>query len=447
MNFKKIDKWSFKYALLRSFVRFCHNKIFYRKVCVTGKENIPKDTPLFFAPNHQNALMDALIILCNIKQQAVFIARADIFKNSLIARILISFKILPAYRIRDGKENLKKNEEIFDISVKILENKNILALFPETTHTDLRHLRELKKGVQRIVFQAEEKNDFKLGIKIIPIGIYYSNYWNFRSDIQINFGKPIDLEDYNEIYKTNPQKAMLTLRDKIYEDLKPLIINIDNLDYYQLYEFLRAFYYTRMLRKLGLSKNLEHKFKADQKIIELLDKTYQNNPESILHLDTLVKEYQNLLKECNLRTWVIEKNEPFVNIAIKSLLLAISFPIFLYGFINNFIPYYLPKPLITKLKDRQFTSSITFVIGLLSFPIIYLIEFCLIWIFTDTWWIKIIYLISLPISGLLAFSFHRFFIKLKSQIKFFLIKNNDYGKKLLDFQARIAFEMEKITNK
>ena len=109
MNFKGIDKWSLKYAMLNVYVNFAHNFIFYRKISVIGKKNLPKDTPLFFAPNHQNALMDALIILCSIKEQPVFIARADIFKNKTIARILIAMKILPAYRIRDGKENLKKN--------------------------------------------------------------------------------------------------------------------------------------------------------------------------------------------------------------------------------------------------------------------------------------------------------------------------------------------------
>ena len=372
MNFKRIDRWSFRYASIRMFVSFFHNIIFYRNVSVTGKENIPKNTPVFFAPNHQNALMDALAILCNVKQQAVFIARADIFKNALIAKILILFKILPAYRIRDGKDSLKKNEETFDISVKILENKNILALFPETTHTDLRHLKELKKGVQRIVFQAEEKNNFQLGVKIVPIGIYYSNYWNFQSDVQVNYGKPMEIVEYLEVYKENPQKAMLALRDKITENLKPLVIHIENMEYYHFFEFMRDFNNTKMLQKLGLKKCAKNKFIADQKTIEVLDKTYLNNPEIIYELDKQAKEYQNLLKSSNIRHWVVEKNEKIGIIAFKVLALIISLPIFIYGFINNIIPYYLPKLVTNKLKDRQFTSSINFVIGMISFPLFYI---------------------------------------------------------------------------
>ncbi len=425
MNFKGIDRWSLKYALIKSYVNFAHNIIFYRKITVIGKENLPKNTPLFFAPNHQNALMDALIILCSIKTQPVFIARADIFKNKIIAKILIAFKILPAYRIRDGKENLKKNEEIFNISVRILENKNILALFPEATHTDRKQLRVLKKGVQRIVFQAEEKNNFRLGVKIVPIGIYYSNYWNFKSDIQVIFGKPIEIDEYLQMYQENQQKAMLALRDKISIELKPLMIHIKNNQYYDLYEFLRGVYNKQMREKLGLNNTPYNRFVADKKIIDLLDQAEAVKPEQLKELAAEAESYEKELKKLNIKHWVIEKNEVAFSLLIKSLGLLALFPVFFYGFLNNIIPYYLPKPITKKLEDKQFTSSINFVVGLIFYPLFYLIQFILIWIFTDIWWLKFAYLVSLPISGLLAFTYHRFFIKTKAQWKFFLAKSKE----------------------
>jgi 1-acyl-sn-glycerol-3-phosphate acyltransferase len=441
MNFKGIDRWSLKYAIIKLYVNLAHNRIFYRNISVIGKENLPKDTPLFFAPNHQNALMDALIILCSLKAQPVFIARADIFKNKIIARILIALKILPAYRIRDGKENLKKNEEIFDISVKILENKNILALFPEATHTDKRQLRILKKGVQRIVFQAEEKNNFQLGVKIVPIGIYYSNYWNFKSDIQIIFGKPIEIDEYLKIYQENQQKAMLALRDKISEELKPLMIHIKNNEYYDLFEFMREVYNNEMRKMLGLSKNLYNEFLADKKIIDALDITLENKPELFENLNTEANHYQKELKRLNIRHWVVEKNRNVISLILKSIGLVIAFPLFLYGFVNNFIPYYLPRPLTKKLEDKQFTSSINYVAGLIFYPLFYLILFSMVWIFTKVWWIKFVYLISLPISGVLAFAVHRFFIKTKAQWKFYFAKSK---KQIIEQKNNIFAKMKAI---
>ena len=64
------------YPYVRSF--FFH---YYGKVEINGKENIPRGEPVIFAPNHQNALMDALIVLFSAPQDVVFLARADIFNN------------------------------------------------------------------------------------------------------------------------------------------------------------------------------------------------------------------------------------------------------------------------------------------------------------------------------------------------------------------------------
>ena len=57
--------------------------------------------------------MDALIILSVKNWQPVFMARADIFAGQFVRRLLFFMKILPIFRIRDGRESLKQNDEIF----------------------------------------------------------------------------------------------------------------------------------------------------------------------------------------------------------------------------------------------------------------------------------------------------------------------------------------------
>jgi len=82
-----------------------------KKVVVTGRHSIPKGKPIIFAPNHQNALMDPLALVCTNMHQSVWLARADIFKSKTVSSILKYLKLLPVYRIRDGKDNLSNNEE------------------------------------------------------------------------------------------------------------------------------------------------------------------------------------------------------------------------------------------------------------------------------------------------------------------------------------------------
>src|SRR5690606_10332368 len=130
------------------------------------------------------------------KFQPVWLARADIFKNKTAAAILKFLKIMPVYRMRDGKENLAKNDETFLSSIRVLENNFALGLFPEAAHSGKRQMLVHKKAVPRIVFMAEEKSKNNLDIQIIPTGIYYSHYWKFNRNLIVNFGKPIRVNEF-----------------------------------------------------------------------------------------------------------------------------------------------------------------------------------------------------------------------------------------------------------
>src|ERR1035437_8832274 len=134
MGKKNIEKYSARYALLKSVAGFWHNKVFYRKVIILGRENINPEHHLIFAPNHQNALMDALAVLFTQEGQLIFLARADIFKKRIIAAILYFLKILPVYRIRDGFRSLKGNDEIFTKTLDVLKSKKGLVILPEGDH-------------------------------------------------------------------------------------------------------------------------------------------------------------------------------------------------------------------------------------------------------------------------------------------------------------------------
>ena len=85
MSRENIEKHSKRYALVKKVSGLWHNNVFYRKVIVLGRDNINPDHHIIFAPNHQNALMDALAVLFTQKKQLVFLARADIFKKKTIA--------------------------------------------------------------------------------------------------------------------------------------------------------------------------------------------------------------------------------------------------------------------------------------------------------------------------------------------------------------------------
>lgn len=131
MGKKNIEKFDIFYQLLKKYVDFWHNYIFYRRVIVLGKDTVDFSVPTIFAPNHQNALMDAMAVLCTLDRQLIFLARADIFRKKFVAKILYFLKMLPVYRIRDGFEAVKQNDDTFRDTLRVMENRNGVVILPE----------------------------------------------------------------------------------------------------------------------------------------------------------------------------------------------------------------------------------------------------------------------------------------------------------------------------
>ncbi|MCF6242730.1 MAG: hypothetical protein L3J74_15465, partial [Bacteroidales bacterium] len=119
------------------------------------------------------------------------------------------------------------------------------------------------------------------------------------------------------------------------------------------------------------------------------------------------------------------------------MILILSSPVFIYGAINNIIPYLMPYPITSKLKDRQFTSSITFVFGMIFFPLFYVIQTLIFHHFVQPGWLSWVYLISLPLTGMLAFGIHRFYVKVRAQWVYLLNKNKDEFKKIIRLRDEI----------
>lgn len=423
MGKHNIEKKSIGFSIIRVVIGFWHNVIFYRKIVIINKQNIPSGGNVIFTPNHQNALMDALALIFNIRRQLIFVARADIFAKKSIAAILYYIKILPIYRIRDGFDSLKKNEETFVKVVDVLNAGNGLVILPEGNHGGRRKLRPLKKGFARIAFQAEEANDFNLDIKIVPVGIDYDNYESIRSTLMLNFGEPISVADYYNIYKENVPLALTKIKEKLAESISKVMIDIKSNTYYELFDNLRNIYSDRYCQKLGLP-NGDHpnKFKADKLLIEKLERFEEDKPQEIKALQRLVSKYVRGIKNANISSSCFENgSKPIITLLLKSMVLIILLPLYLYGLILNVLPYQISLKSTKIFKDRQFFSSAKLVGSLFMFPILYAIE---TWIFSAVvdqfHWLY--FLISLAVGGVISWVLHNSILKILMDWRLFLLK-------------------------
>lgn len=429
MGFNNIEKKDWFYNQFYNYTQLVHNKLFYRNVFVLNEDKVPKKGHLIYTLNHQNALMDALAPLFNIKRQLVFLARSDIFQKKTVANILYFLKILPVFRIRDGYSSVKKNTKIFQKTIDVINAQNGLVILPEGNHEGVLYLRPFKKGFARIAFQSEEASNFSLDTKIVPMGIHYSNYIKSRSDLYINFGDPISVSDYYALYKEFPAKAINKLTADLAEHIEPLIVNIDRKHDYELYDSIRQLYWEQMCDENGIKKCRRiNRIKAEQTAISLTEQLEDHDPEQFNKLKNLNTEYNNILENTRITSEILSKPVKVVSVLFQAIGLIIAFPLFLFGLLMNLFPLAIVKYLEKKIKDPQFKSSFKFVLSIFVFPILYLIQTLLFFIFSSSFWIGLCLTISLPLSGIFAYYYFSCFANLRMKWKVWLFKTKRKSK-------------------
>jgi 1-acyl-sn-glycerol-3-phosphate acyltransferase len=403
---RKMEKWSWGYAMLKAWSVIVH-RAFYSKVCTVNAELVPQKEAVIFAPNHQNALMDAMAIILTLRKQIVFVARADIFKKKSIAAFLYFLKILPVYRMRDGYDSLGENDEIFNILRTVLHNRKSIGVMPEGNHGDKHTLRSFKKGIFRIAFEAQRKFGTQAFVKIVPVGIDYSNYQNFQSDLLVNYGEPIDVSLFWKSYEENPVIAINNLRDLLAERLSVLMHDIRSDAFYEANLQLSLMYCKPMTRKMGLKySNPYHRLQAKQRISKALDAYFSSRST-----DSSIKDqclcYIRGIAQINFRDWLFQKNNyNLFGLLAESLIYLLFLPIYLYGLINNYIPYKIPVRLGKAIKDPQFISSSRFALAIVTFLLFYPLQILIVAVCTNGALIPLLYALSLPLSGWFTFKWY-----------------------------------------
>lgn len=192
----RIWSYNFLYSALRPYVDWC-GRASYRSLKVVGKERIPQGVPVIFAPNHCNTMMDSIVVLQYDRSATTFGARADIFKNPKVAKILRFLRIVPLARQRDGQEAVFHNEDIFDEIIDCIGHDVPFCIFVEGTHRAKHSLMQPRKGI----FRISTKGAAALGkpVYIVPVGIDYSDYFHYMAKCTVTFGEPIKVEEDSDI--------------------------------------------------------------------------------------------------------------------------------------------------------------------------------------------------------------------------------------------------------
>ena len=200
---------------------------YFRRIKIYNAKNVPKNKPVLLLSNHQNALLDALLIGTKSGRLSYFLTRASVFEKPFVAKILKSLLLLPVYRIRDGWGNLANNNAIFEDCSKLLHNNNCIVIFPEGNHNLKRMVRPLSKGFTRIILDSLESYP-EMDLHLLPVGLNYQKAEIFPDSTSIYFGTPFLVKDY---ISGNKNEDVVKLKAKIQSEISKLTTDIPKVNY------------------------------------------------------------------------------------------------------------------------------------------------------------------------------------------------------------------------
>lgn len=416
----RFKNWTGTYIYGYLFVKIGINT-FFRKHEANRIETVPYgEKPILFATNHQNAFLDPILTTVVGKQNTYYLTRADIFQKPFLNWLFRSIYMLPIYRQRDGGNTVEKNQVTFNECYDLLEQNNIIIIYPEGNHNGQKSLRPLKKGLVRIGYGADDKYNNELDVHIIPVGLNYSVYDGYQSEFLINFGDPIRLNDYKDLRAENENKAIDVIMTDVRKGMSKQMLDVRKMDYYTaIHEML--FLFPKQINKAANESGgtLSSKFKAQKQFIAKIEEIIDNDASVAEQLNDKAQSVIDYTKDKGLKYWLFEKESySFGNLFLAILGLIIGLPFHIYGMLNNYIPYKIPVWFVnSKIKDKTFHGSFKMAFGVLFFKIFWTIQTVIVaWVTDDYIWV--LYLATLPLSGLFSWNYWKLFLKTRGKLRY-----------------------------
>lgn len=175
-------------------------KIIFR-IEVKGLENIPKDEGIIICPNHFS-MLDPVIVGISCPRPIRYMAKAELFKNSFLKKLLTA---LGAYPVKRGEADLNA----IKLTLKLLKENKAIGLFPEGTRIKTGQFGKANPGVAMFAIKS--------GKVVIPTLI--TGKYRLFSKIKIKYGQPIDFNKYKKEKMTNEDYFELSqlVIQKLYE--------------------------------------------------------------------------------------------------------------------------------------------------------------------------------------------------------------------------------------
>ena len=278
-----------------------------------------------------------------------------------------------------------------------IKNGGLLYVAPEGTSFVERRLRPLKTGTARIALRAEASADFQLELKIYPVGLTYEQPTQCGSRVYLEAVEPLHVAEWKTAYEEDPRAAAYALTDALAERMQSALLHPDDAAQDEL------LYRLETIQKNDAPLPIDQHYDRTKALLKKLQALRQSDHDAYEKLRTAAQTYRESLRQHGITDRGITKEK----CGLFTIISLLGWPIWLYGRLNNVFPYDIPRRMERKMDLYiGYRSTVKILAGLVLFPLFYILQFQLAkWLLPISWaWA---YLLSLPVSGALAWCYAR----------------------------------------
>lgn len=356
---------------------------FFRRIDVAGQHNIPEDGPVIFAGNHPNALMDGWLLTARCGRWPVhFMANAKLWNYRLLGRFLDASGAVPVYRREEHGEEAD-NEAAFERLYEVIEAGNCMGIFPEgVSHTESQ-LTRLKTGAARIALAVAARG--RVTVRIVPCGLNYMHRHRFRSQVLIEFGAPIVIDDdWLQQYRDDEQVCVRRLTEHIAAALARVTLNAPDWNTMRFAQIAR-----RLYKPTGAKLTPAQYVELNRRFVGGYLQSF-NDPE-LSAFRIKAENYQAQLDMLGLKDYQLRQpislSQTFRRIMLRGLWMLILLPLAIPGALLH-----LPVGWLAAIVGERFSyemddvATLKVIATILVLPVLYVAIAVVIGIYIGTVW-------------------------------------------------------------
>ena len=356
--------------------------IFFSKIVVSGRENLPAQGPAILVANHVNSLLDPLLLFVVSPRPVRFLAKAPLFKHPLVSPFLRLLRAVPVYRRQDPGSDMSQNAATFEACEQALVEGDVVALFPEGLSHSEPHLQPLKTGAARITGRAFSRG---AAVRLTPVGLNYSAKGDFRSRVTVLVGDAIPYEDLPWGTGESPE-AVVALTNRVEKGLEETTVNAERWEDIRFIEDLRPL----ALELKGIPEEALPEAEAEARMLERYYRAKRARPTELRALARKARPYFRTLRLLALEDADVKREvdtgEALSYTWKRVLFLTVLYPPAFYGWLFHLLPYRLTGPVARAMAAKEdLVATTKLYVGLFAFPFFYVLQTGLLWWALGPW--------------------------------------------------------------